>query len=259
MEQKYRLSLRLSPILIFSLFILTTGLCFSQEWKTKPIRVAVGKSQPPYINSSKRSGMEYEIVEEALKNAGFQLFPVFVNFGDVPEQLVEKNVDAAMAMKESSGVEAFYSDEYITYHNFPITLESSGITINKVGDLEGKTISAFPNAELYLGPEFKKIARDDPGYSEVALQYKQNIDLYSGVVDVVIADINVFKWNNLHPRVTESVDVEKEVVYHRIFKPSHYSVAFRDEQIRDAFNKALAEMKSSGRYKEIVDKYIPSK
>ncbi len=111
------------------------------------------------------------------------------------------------------------------------------------------------DAHLYLGPRFAQLTRSNPSYREVALQYHQNIDLFSEKVDVVVADINIFNWYNRDPRVTQTVDTTKKVNYHKIFKPTSYRVAFRNPNVRDAFNSALAELRSSGRYKAIVDMY----
>ncbi|MGI9553958.1 MAG: hypothetical protein ACR2NC_03450, partial [Thermodesulfobacteriota bacterium] len=120
MINKYR-AISFAAVLIF---VLANTLSHADdEWKLKPIRIAIGLSQPPYIIASQQRGMEYEIVNEALKIGGYKMYPKFVNYGDEPDQLKDNLVDGAMTMKKDSGYKSNYSEEYVTYHNYAMTLE----------------------------------------------------------------------------------------------------------------------------------------
>jgi polar amino acid transport system substrate-binding protein len=110
-------------------------------------------------------------------------------------------------------------------------------------------------AREILGPDFASATQGPGKYTEVAEQYHQNVALFSGNVEVVIADINIFRWYNRDPRVTADVDVSQKVSYHKIFPPTPYRMAFRDADVRNAFDRALAKLKSSGRYQELIDSY----
>jgi polar amino acid transport system substrate-binding protein len=199
--------------------------------------------------------MEYDIVKEALTLAGYGFEPQFVALGDVPELLRHGRVDGALTMQTALGIAAHYSDEYITYHNYAMTLAARGFAIDRVEDLAGKTIVAFQNARQYLGAAFARAIADNPGYREVAQQSHQNLELFAGTVDVVVADINIFQWYNRDPRVTQAVDSTQQVIYHNIFPPTPYLLAFREASVRHAFNGALATLKASGRYDAIVARY----
>jgi polar amino acid transport system substrate-binding protein len=144
---------------------------------------------------------------------------------------------------------------YITYHNFAMTLASRGMHIGRVDDLAGKTIIAFQNARQYLGSDFAKVVTDSPGYREVAEQYQQNLALFAGQVEVVVADRNIFQWYNRDARVTQAVDATQPVTYHNIFAPTGYHLAFRDVTVRDAVNDALTTLKTSGRYDAVMEQY----
>ncbi len=237
--------------------VLLPALAFAAE--LRPLKTAVGLSLPPYVMAKERRGMEYDIVKEALAMAGYQLDPTFVDFGKLGEELTAGRVAATMGVQREPRLQAHFSDRYITYHNYAMTLASRHLKIDRVEDLAGKSISAFERARSILGPGFAEATKNNPKFTEVAQQYHQNIELFSRKVDVVVADINIFQWYNHDPRVIKVVDVKQKVAYHNIFPPTHYQMAFRDPDIRDAFNRALAELKSSGRYQEIIDVYTSAR
>jgi polar amino acid transport system substrate-binding protein len=221
----------------------------------EPLVVAVGLSLPPYVIPDQRRGMEYDIVKEALALVGYELVPKFVDFGDGPRLLREGYVDGAMTILPASGVDAFYSATYITYHNQAMTLTSRSLRITSVEDLAGKTVLAFENARQYLGPAFARVIADNPGYREVAEQYRQNLELLGGKVDVVVADRNIFQWYARDPRVTRASSARQPITYHDIFAPTRYTIGFRYAVVRDAFDGGLGRLEASGRRDAILRAY----
>ncbi len=221
----------------------------------EPISVAVGLSLPPYVIADERRGMEYDIVREALADAGYRMEPVFMEFGDVPEALARGDVDAAMTMSERAPSNAALSEVAIVYRNYAVTLEESGVAIGSIEDLADHSVMAFQNARLHLPDPYRAVADGNPGYGEVAEQYRQNLALFTGEVEVVVADINIFNWFTDDPRVASMADARQPVALHAIFPPTVYRVGFRDEAARDAFDAALAALRASGRYDAIVESY----
>ncbi|MDG2479507.1 MAG: hypothetical protein P8Q36_01380 [Alphaproteobacteria bacterium] len=116
----------------------------------EPLTVAVGLSLPPYVIAEERRGMEYDIVREALEAASFKMVPIFMAFGAVPEAIAAGEVEAAMTFGADTEFDVALSAVHIVYHNQAMTLASSGLAIDRIGDLEGKSILAFQNATLYL-------------------------------------------------------------------------------------------------------------
>ncbi|MBV5324952.1 MAG: hypothetical protein J0626_06615, partial [Rhodospirillaceae bacterium] len=72
-----------------------------------------------------------------------------------------------------------------------------------------------------------------------------------------IADRNIFNWFAHDPEVTAKVDTSQAVRYHAIFPPTEYRVAFRDQGLRDSFNRGLVKLRESGEYARIVARYSP--
>lgn len=216
------------------------------------VYTAVGLSLPPYVIKDKNSGMEFDIVREALAFKGHTLKPRFVSLKQVPVVYAKKVVDAAMTVTEDFNINAFYSDVVISYQNYAITLKHKNITINSISDLKNKRIVAFQNAKIYLGPEYRD-AVSQATYREVKHQIYQIHRLYMGRTDVVISDRNIFTY---YRNKAQTVDTTPEPVFHPIFEANHYKMAFRDSTIRDDFNEGLRSLRKSGRYDEILRLYV---
>lgn len=217
--------------------------------------MAVGRSLPPYVIVDEWRGLEYDVVREALALEGHTLTPKFVSFARVVRELETGLVDAAMTMRPDSGVKAHYSDSHVTYRNMAITLASRDITIKRVEDLAGKSVLAFQNATLYLGPTFKAVVEANSAYREEARQMAQPAQLFLGRVDVVVADRFIFGWFANEPEVRAKADTGQTLRFHPIFPATDYHVAFRDPALRDSFNRGLRKLRDNGTYGRIVDRY----
>jgi len=233
--------------IILVLLLLTTAAA-------REIKIAVGLSLPPYVIQASNSGIELDIVAQALAESGHTIKPLYFPFARVPVAMQDGEADAAITITESSGIKAAYSDSHIVYQNFAISLAKNNFKIGSVDDLGKHSVAAFQNAKLYLGDRFAAMATANKAYSEYAQQVKQNMLLYSGRVDVVVGDRNIFKYFNGEAKQS-GVDTSQPVTYAEIFPPTAYRVAFRDAALRDAFNTALKKMRSDGRYEAIMKKY----
>lgn len=239
---------KLCLIIISTLFIGTSSLC------AKEIKIAVGLALPPYFIAENNSGMEYEIVKEALAFKGHTLKATFVPFARVIVELENKTVDAAATVNSSSGLKnVFYSESHITYQNVAISLKKKNYNIASIGDLGKYSIVSFQNATSYLGEDFAKMAKGNSKYTEIANQESQTKMLFAERADLLVGDVNIFKFYK--EKITD-VDNKQEVVIHQIFTPVNYSCAFTDEAIKKDFDEGLKKLKSSGRYNEIIKKYI---
>lgn len=221
------------------------------------VEMAVGRSLPPYVIIDDWKGLEYDVVKEALAFEGHTLKPRFMAFARVMKEMEAGLVDAAMTMRPDSGVAACYSDVHVTYRNYAITLASRDLTISSVADLKGKSVVAFQNANLYLGPDYKAVTAGNPNYREEAKQVVQPLLLFSGRADVVVADRYIFGWFAADADVATKVDTRQPVRLHPIFTPTDYHVAFRDKALCDSFNRGLRHLKDSGEYARITQRYSP--
>ena len=170
------------------------------------------------------------------------------------EDVEEGKVDGAITINENSGIKnVFYTDSHITYQNVAITLQSRNYQIDKVSGLGAYKVLAFQNAIKYLGDEFAKMAENNDKYKETAKQEKQIPLLFLDRTQALVLDINIFKYFR---REEKSVDTSSAVSIHEVFPPSHYKMAFLNKDIRDDFNAGLILLKSSGKYENIISRYI---
>ncbi|WP_068494083.1 substrate-binding periplasmic protein [Paramagnetospirillum marisnigri] len=242
---------RLACLIGFSLALITAPAV------AREVNVAIGLSLSPYVIPEETRGMEYDIVKEALALEGHTLRPHYMPQGRVAKELGGGQLEAALTQRMEVGLPAHYSDVYITYQNFAITLASRNLAVDKEEDLAGKSIIAFQRAALYLGPRFKAVVEANPLYREESRQVVQPIMLYLDRIDVVIADRNIFNWFAHQPEVAAKVDTRQPLRFHPLFPPTDYRMAFRDEGLRDAFNRGLAKLRASGAYDRIVRAYTP--
>jgi len=93
-------------------------------------------------------------------------------------------------------------------------------------------------------------------YREVAEQMKQIDMLFLHRTEVVILDINIFKYLLKHGRAGRYTQPFK---VHYIFDERQYSAAFKSKEIRDLFDLGINKIRKEGTYQLIVDKYLDHK
>jgi polar amino acid transport system substrate-binding protein len=219
-----------------------------------PIKAAVGLSLPPYIIQGSDNGVDADIVRQALLASNYALKLEYVPFARVAVSMANKSADCAFPINEASGVTGvYYSDSHISYQNVVVALKSRGLKVASVADLRTLRVVAFGDAGNYLGPDFAAMAKANKTYSEIADQESQVKLLFKGRADVLVMDINIFKYFRQN---IKDMDVRQEVVFYQIFAPTAYKVAFTDRDVRDKFNTGLKAIKASGKYAEIFKTYI---
>ncbi len=216
------------------------------------ITAAVGTSLAPYIIQEDNSGIEIDIVKEALALKNHTLRLRYPPLKQVPILYKKNAVDAALTVTKDFGLDACLSDVVIQYQNFAISLTKSNFTIKDLSDLANKKIVAFQNATTYLGDAYK-IAVSAAQYTEIAKQTLQVNRLFLERDDIVIADKNIFLY---YKSKTTHIKTDKPLTFHPIFPPSPYRVAFRDQKVCQDFNEGLKILKETGKTKEIMARYL---
>ncbi|WP_341707004.1 transporter substrate-binding domain-containing protein [Halopseudomonas sp.] len=236
--------------------VFATLICadMSQAQEPQPaLRVGVGLDRPPYVVIASGRGLDIDLVTETLSLAGFRLEAVHAPSERLYLMFRAGQLDAFAATNRQSGVEAFYSDSYIQYHNVAVSLERRQLDPKGIADLGDHSVVAFQRARQLLGAEFQLMSERNARYLELAQTVQLNLMLYAGRVDYIITDERIFRARNHGLR--GEADITQPVRVHRLFKPSNYSVAFADEHHRDQFNQALEQLRSSGEYTRILHRY----
>lgn len=236
-----------------SLFLLSFFLAHSCA-SAQDLTIIFTKYSPPYVFEND-TGIVVEIVRTALEDKGYKIKPVYVPIGRGFKMFSDKQVDGTTIIQENAGLQAYYSDDFMQYHNLAFALKSRNFDIRSITDLRGKSILSFQRADVSLGEEFRKIATRNSKYKEIAQQEAQVQVLLLGRTDIAVMDENIFHYYRQQLITEGKADKNQEFIGFKIFPPTPYKAAFKDPQIRDAFNKGIAAMRKDGRYEAIYRKY----
>lgn len=236
------------------LMLCVTGL-FSFAWAAdKPLLIGIGLSKPPYVIQSENAGAEYDLVARALEIAGYKMVPRYMPLRRVPHAMNGGILDGATLVRPHMDVKGYLSNDIIRYQNYAISREDAELKLNHLADIAKYRVVAFQNASNLLGGTFKDAVKDNSEYREVANQELQIRLLMAGRTDIVISDFRIFL--HFKRKVEESAGEKFKVRFHRLFAPTPYGVAFRKREVRDAFDRAIEEMRRSGEYTDILRRYI---
>ncbi len=245
------------PQKAFGMFLLTMMmgalLCPDSHAEPKELTFAVGLALAPYNIPEKNCGIEMDIVREALEMKGYRVKTKYVPFARRIREITEGDVDGVLTVNENSGLDVFLSDPHIACDNVAVSLKKNNFKIEKIGDLKDKSILTFQNARKYLGKEFVAAADASPDYREISKQELQINLLYGDRVNVIVLDKYIFYH---HRKQNEMVDTAQPIDMWYIFPKTLFRVGFVDKKVRDDFNDGLKQLYSSGRYDEIIHKYI---
>ena len=220
----------------------------------KELNIAIGLSLPPYVFPDTDTGMELDVVQIIFEKLGYSVTPVYVPYARVLTHLKSNKVQGAMTINESSGVkDVFYTDSHITYQNVAVSLTSNNFEINNIKELDQYTVLAFQNATKYLGNDFLDMSNNNPLYKETAKQQSQVPMLYLKRYQLVVLDINIFKYYKKH---NKDYDFSSPITYHQLFPKTDYKLALTNKDLRDKFNIELLKLKESGQYNEIMSFYV---
>ena len=203
------------------------------------VRMAFGDNLPPYILPALDSGIEVEIVREALAFRGHVLQAHYLPMGRIPYQFIDRHVDAIM-MDVGEDMHAhggFYGAPPVLYDNVFFTLKQRALAIHKPADLKALTVVSFVGAAKrypeWLGPLDHK-----PNYIERNNQATQPMLLALGRYDVVLSDRTIFQYY-MHEQARKDPSFRVPEVSEHSFTtadPRDYRPVFRTRAIRDDFN-----------------------
>lgn len=221
------------------------------------VRMAFGERIPPYCFPQTDSGIELEVIGAALAYKGHKLKPSYYPFARVPEAFKAGWVDATMTDlgKDLQAYGGFYGDPAVLYDNVFITLQSRGLAIRSPADLRGLHVVAFAGA-VRRYPEWLRALQDSGRYHEINDQAAQVKTLMLGRYDVVLSDRSIFRYFALQ---LSREGLALQPVQEHAFatpNPQDYRPVFRSRQVRDDFNQGLRQLRQSGRYQAIYDKYL---
>ena len=241
--------------LLFRLLLLS----FALSAGAANVRMAFGDNLPPYILVGSSSGIEVDIVREALAYRGHVLQPRFMPMGRIPVMFVAGKVDAIMmdVGQDMTAAGGAYGEPPVLYDNVMYTLAQRRLSLKKPDDLDKLRILAFVGAGKRYPDWFGK-REHTPFYAERNDQAVQPLLLAMGRYDVVVSDRTIFTYFLRQQQKRDPTFRMPPYDQHRLpaADPRHYRPVFRRAAVRDDFNAGLAWLRKSGRYDAIYHRYL---
>lgn len=230
-------------------WLLASTQAFSQQ-----VTISSSGTIPPYVFAESDTGIQLDIIREALSISGHSLKVVYLSNNRGLSFLKTKNVDGVINVPAGAS-NLYYSNSTIEYQNGVTALKARNLSISNISDLYPLSVVGFQNASNYFGDEFKTMTEESSRYDEVVNQLAQLKLLFNNRCDAVVMDYRIFSYYLSTYKSNHNFD--QQTVFYDILPPSPRYVAFHDQALRDRFNNGLKALKASGRYKEIIEHYLP--
>lgn len=245
------LSILLAVALVFS--CAACGAAKKDSDAAKKLVMGTNASFPPYEfvdDNNNIVGIDAEIAAAVAEKMGYELEIKDMEFDSLITAVQSGSIDfalAGMTVTDERKESVNFSDTYAT--GVQVIIVAEGSTIKAVEDLSGKKIGvqAGTTGDIYCTDEFGQ---------DMVKQYKNGAEavaaLKNGQVDCVVIDNEPAK---NYVKANEGLTILKTA-----YAEEDYAAAISKEntELLDNFNKALAELKESGKIAEIINKYIPA-
>lgn len=220
----------------------------------RELRLITSSSIPPYVIVEGNKGIVTDIMREALALKGYSVHFNYSTNKRLKEELLSRRVDGAFNFPEGSIAEFYYSDPIISYQNVVVGLKSKHFAVHKIGDLSNRSVVAFQNSALFLGPEYESMSRINPRHQEVSAQRSQLFMLFLGRTDLIVLELRIF-YHYLQ-EIESLGGAQSPYIIYPIFPASPRYAVFSKQNVRDDFNDGLKMLHKNGRYDAILKSYI---
>ncbi|HZS84149.1 MAG TPA: ABC transporter substrate-binding protein [Stellaceae bacterium] len=227
----------------------------------KKVRIATEGAYEPFNYkdaNGQLQGFDVDIAKALCAKAKFDCEIVAQDWDGIIPGLLARKYDAivaSMSITEERKKKVAFTDKYYQTPARFIVKKGSGIEISKEG-LKGKTIGA-QRATIhanYLDQNYKDVAT----IKLYDTQENANLDIAAGRLDAILADSVVLLEGFLKKPEGKNFEFAGPELRGGVFgEGAGIAVRKEDNQLREAFNKALKEIRSDGTYKKINDKYFP--
>jgi len=243
---------------VSSVALLLSMLCMASLSSAEPVRMAFANTLPPYTMPETSTGIELDIVREALAFKNHTVIIHYMPLSRMPGSFALGDVDGVMTDfgTDLRPLNGHYADPAVLFSNRFYSLKKRNLLIREPSDIKGLSIIAFPGARKRF-PEWLNAPKMEGNYQEIKHQKLQILLLFSGRYDLVLSDKVVFQYF-LSQQLENKNLLEKPLSEHDVFveRPLDYRPVFKNRKLRDDFNEGLRNLKASGRYQEIYDFYL---
>ena len=224
--------------------------------KKNTYKISSDSSFAPFVfqnDQSKYTGIDMELIKAIAKDQGFTLEISNPGFDAAVSDVQNGNADgmiAGMTVTDARKATFDFSDPYYTTNSILAVQESS--TISSYEDLKGKTVGVKNGtaSQTFLEENKSKYGYKIKTFSDGASMYDS---LNSGSVAAIMDDEPVIKYAIKQGRKfkTPIEGTPSGQIAFAVQKGSN-------PELIEMFNNGLANLKESGQYQKILDKYLSS-
>jgi len=237
------------------LFLATTGLAGAKDWTT--VRIGSEGAYPPFnsIDSNNElQGFDIDIAKALCEKMQVECTFVTQDWDGMIPALTSGKYDAiiaSMSITDERKQVIDFTDKYYTNSLTFVASDESGFTAVGPADLAGKTLGAQSST---VSATFLE---ENYGESDIKLYPTQDeayLDLANGRLDAVLADVGP---SNLW--LSTDAGSCCGFVGDAVVKDDVIGIGLRkdDQDLKEMFNKAIAEILADGTYQKINEKYFP--
>ena len=224
--------------------------------KKKKYKISSDSSFAPFVfqnDQSKYTGIDMELIKAIAKDQGFTLEISNPGFDAAVSDVQNGNADgmiAGMTVTDARKATFDFSDPYYTTNSILAVQESSNISSYE--DLKGKTVGVKNGtaSQTFLEENKSKYGYKIKTFSDGASMYDS---LNSGSVAAIMDDEPVIKYAIKQGRKFKT-PIEGTPSGQTAFAVQKDS----NPELIEMFNNGLANLKESGEYQKILDKYLSS-
>lgn len=224
--------------------------------KKKKYKISSDSSFAPFVfqnDQSKYTGIDMELIKAIAKDQGFTLEISNPGFDAAVSDVQNGNADgmiAGMTVTDARKATFDFSDPYYTTNSILAVQESS--KISSYEDLKGKTVGVKNGtaSQTFLEENKSKFGYKIKTFSDGASMYDS---LNSGSVAAIMDDEPVIKYAIKQGRKFKT-PIEGTPSGQIAFAVQKNS----NPELIEMFNNGLANLKESGEYQKILDKYLSS-
>lgn len=220
--------------------------------------VAADASYAPmeYMENNKVVGFSHDVLDAAAKSQNLKLEFVNTPFEGLFANVNKGDSDIALAsitINDERKQQLDFSDPYFEATQMIVTTAGAGKNIKSFADLKERSASvqSATSGDLILqklqGSESSKIKR----FENMPLAFKE---LENGGVDAVVGDSSVVSYY-----VSQNPNAKLHTLVDPSFVKEEYGFAFkkgRNDGLREAVNKGLAQIRSDGTYEKIHQQWF---
>jgi len=223
------------------------------------IEMLAGLSKPPFVMAEEDKGMQIEIIEAAFAKSDQLVHFTYLQLSRHLDVFHSREFDGIITLAEAEKEWGIHlSQPYIVYQNVVVTLADSALEVNELSDLANLKVAAFQNATRFLGDKYNATFKNSVNYTELADQKSQIGLLFSGRVDALVMDVNIFKHllaikrhENSNPEI-----YNKKFITSFLFAPRAYTAGFKSKELCQQFDQGINAIMADGSYQKIIDSYL---